>query len=338
MFKKLSILIIVTLLILIIILGNSFAFAQEKESKFKFGFATYCNDTFWLRGWLSFIKESEKLGCEVFGVWGEEGFEHEIQGLETCIAQGVDVLVIAGMPRSMAVPIIEKAESKGIKCVGFDTDIASIPNVKVNDFKMAVDMSYFGIENALGTGNYVEFQMPGHHTGVSVRNWVFEHILEWYPDIKVVAKPGLVWPGAGIRAHDDMERLLIMYPNPGSIKAVWALWDDNSVPITSAIMENGRTEIAVSTCAGSEATLELMIQGAKYGCTWMNFIEYGEKLAHICYRVAMGEKLPWMTWVQHHLVTGENSLVKSEVDPAKLLKEFRVKTEEAKKVLRSFRQ
>lgn len=337
MFKKLSILTLITISILLIILGNSLCFAQEKESKFKFGFATYCNDTFWLRGWLNLIKESEKLGCEVLGVWGEEGFEHEINGLDTCMAQGVDVLVISGMPRSMAVPIIEKARSKGIKCVGFDTDIAGIPNVKVNDFKMATDKSYFLIENALGEGNFVEFQMPGHHTGESMRAWVFKHMLDWYPDIKIIAKPGLIWPGAGIRAHDDMARLLIMYPEPGSIKAVMALWDDNSVPIASAIMEKGRSEIAVAAAAGTVGALKLMTQGAKFGVTWSNFEEAGRKVAQICYKVANGEEVPWMTWIQHHLVTGENSLVKSEVDLAELLTQFEVDTEEAKNVLRSFK-
>ena len=94
------------------------------------------------------------------------------------------------------------------------------------------------------------------------RTLILDAIIIENPDIKVITEHHVQVPGPIEDARKAMESILIANPQPGSIQAVWAGWDEPAIGATQAIIAAGRqNEIVVAGVDGTSQAIELIEKG-----------------------------------------------------------------------------
>jgi len=259
--------------ILIIVLITSFCLIGA-ANEIKIGFANYSLHPSWMRAYANLVEYCEKLGMEPIGIIGEEGYDNEVEALRELMQNGVDVLVISGLPRSYAYPLIEEAKAKGIKCVGMCTDLLGVPNVRPRDVEVGIELTTIMLQHTLLKGNVVIFQ-PGYEMSEGMEQryeFIRDMVKDWYPDITISHSPIFLWPDPESEVVKIMEDLLKDNPEPGSIAGVIIPWGDEvGIPVAKTIMNMGRTEIAVASCDGEGEAYKLIQQGCSYYAVDLNY-------------------------------------------------------------------
>ncbi|WP_369018693.1 substrate-binding domain-containing protein [Thermatribacter velox] len=212
----------------------------------------------------AFEEEAKKKGWNVITIDTKGDFAALASRMEDMIARKVDAIVLG-----MADPVqlkdqIKKANEANIPVLGGDAGwIPGVAcNVTSNNYVMSAMMTTY-LFNAIGLeGNIVVFTHRPHH-GVRKRTRILEAILEENPNIKVITEHHVQVPGPIEDARKAMESILIANPQPGSIKAVWAAWDEPAIGATQAIIAAGREkEIVVAGIDGTSQAIELIKKGS----------------------------------------------------------------------------
>ena len=157
------------------------------------------------------------------------------------VAQGVNGIVINVDPSQIGAGL-DAAAAANIPVVGMDAgaDARIKANVTSNGYEMAAVTSVYIANRIGGAGGVVMFTFDAFPP-VQVRGVIADAVFKNYPDIKVLDRITPDVSDGGIAdSRAKMEALLAANPEPGSIKAVWAAWDQPALGALQAIEAAGR--------------------------------------------------------------------------------------------------
>jgi ribose transport system substrate-binding protein len=164
-----------------------------------------------------------------------------VSRLEDVSAQGVDAIVINVDPTQVSAGL-QAASDAGIPVFGMDAgvDPLLVTNVTSNGYAMAAETATYVADRINGAGRVVMFVFDPYPP-VQKRGIVADAIFGNYPDIEVVDRITPDVNDGGIAdSRARMEAVLEANPEPGSISAVWAAWDQPALGALQAIEAAGR--------------------------------------------------------------------------------------------------
>ncbi len=164
-----------------------------------------------------------------------------VSRLEDVVTQGVDAIVINVDPTQVSAGL-EAAAAAGIPVFGMDagSDPNVIVNVTSNGYAMAAETATYVADRINGAGRVVMFVFDPYPP-VQKRGIIADALFANYPDIEIVDRITPDVTDGGIAdSRAKMEAVLAANPEPGSISAVWAAWDQPALGALQAIEAAGR--------------------------------------------------------------------------------------------------
>jgi len=164
-----------------------------------------------------------------------------ISRIEDVVNQKVDAIVINVDPAQVAAGL-QTAKDAGIPVFGMDSgsDPLLVTNVTSNGYAMAAETAVYVANRIGGAGNVVMFVFDAFPP-VQVRGVIADAVFGNFPDITVLDRVTPDVADGGIAdSRAKMEAILAAHPDPGSIKAVWAAWDQPALGALQAIEGAGR--------------------------------------------------------------------------------------------------
>ncbi len=164
-----------------------------------------------------------------------------VSRIEDAVTQGVDAIVINVDPAQVGAGL-EAARAAGIPVFGMDAgaDPLLVTNVTSNGYAMAAETATYVANRLGGKGRIVMFVFDAFPP-VQARAVVADAIFKNFPDIEVVDRVTPDVTDGGIAdSRARMEAILAANPDPGSINAVWAAWDQPALGALQAIEAAGR--------------------------------------------------------------------------------------------------
>ena len=171
-----------------------------------------------------------------------------ISRIEDSITQNVDAIVINVDPAQISAGL-QSAKDAGIPVVGLDAgaDPLLVANVTSNGYAMAAETSVYIANRIEGSGKVVMFVFDAFPP-VQIRGVIADAVFGNFPDIEVLDRVTPDVSDGGIAdSRAKMEAILAANPEPGSISAVWAAWDQPALGALQAIEGAGRDNEGVIT-------------------------------------------------------------------------------------------
>ncbi len=234
-----------------------------------------------------------------------------ISRLEDVVNQGVDAIVINVDPAQVAAGL-QTAADAGIPVFGMDagTDPLLVTNITSNGYAMATETATYVVDRMAGQGKVVMFVFDPYPP-VQKRGIVADAIFANNPDIEVIDRITPDVADGGIAdSRAKMEAVLAANPDPGSISAVWAAWDQPALGALQAIEDAGRGDegiIIVGIDANPQALDAISAGGSFEASVAQDFNGIGSTTADMVERVLAGESInQGVVYVPTNLVTGAN--------------------------------
>jgi ribose transport system substrate-binding protein len=218
-----------------------------------------------------------------------------ISRIEDMVNQKVDAIVINVDPAQVTAGL-EAAKDAGIPVFGMDAgaDPLLATNVISNGYAMAAETSTYVADRIGGKGNVVMFVFDAFPP-VQVRGVVASAVFGNFPDIKILDKVTPDVADGGIAdSRAKMEAILAANPEPGSIAAVWAAWDQPALGALQAIEAAGRAGegiVITGIDANPQAREEIAKGGNFEASVAQDFSGIGAATADAVARVLGGETL-----------------------------------------------
>ena len=235
-----------------------------------------------------------------------------ISRIEDLVVQNVDAIVINVDPTQVTAGL-QAAKDAGIPVFGMDAgaDPLLVTNVTSNGYAMAAETSTYVADRIKGEGNVVMFVFDAFPP-VQVRGVVADAVFGNFPDIKVLDRVTPDVSDGGIAdSRAKMEAILAANPEPGSIKAVWAAWDQPALGALQAIEDAGRSGegIVITGIDANPQAREAIAAGGNFEASVaQDFAGIGAATAEAVARVLAGEEiLQSVTYVPTKLVTAANA-------------------------------
>ncbi len=217
-----------------------------------------------------------------------------IARIEDAVVQGVDAIVIAVDPAQVGAGLRSAADA-GIPVIGLDAgaDPLLVANVTSNGYAMAAETAVYVADRIEGEGAVVMFVFDAFPP-VQVRGVVADAIFANFPDIEILDRVTPDVADGGIAdSRARMEAILAANPEPGSIAAVWAAWDQPALGALQAIEGAGRAGegiVIVGIDANPQAR-DAVAQGGPFEATVaQDFAAMGAQAAAIALRAIAGEE------------------------------------------------
>jgi ribose transport system substrate-binding protein len=234
-----------------------------------------------------------------------------VSRIEDAVNQKVDAIVINVDPAQVNAGL-QTAKAANIPVFGMDSgaDPLLVTNVTSNGYAMAAETSVYVANRIGGAGNVVMFVFDAFPP-VQVRGVVADAVFKNFPDIKVLDRITPDVQDGGIAdSRAKMEALLTAHPEKGSIKAVWAAWDQPALGALQAIEAAGRTDegiVIVGIDANPQAR-EAIAKGGNFEASIaQDFIGIGSSTADAVARHLKGEAIKQnVIYVPTVLVTSAN--------------------------------
>lgn len=185
--------------------------------------------------------EAEKLGWNLNVIDTAGDVAAVISRIEDAANQQVDAIVINVDPAQIAAGL-EVAAEAGIPVIGMDSGVDPLlaTNVTSNGYAMAAETSVYVADRIGGKGKVVMFVFDAFPP-VQIRGIVADAIFANFPDIEILDRVTPDVQDGGIAdSRAKMEAILAANPEPGSIAAVWAAWDQPALGALQAIEDAGR--------------------------------------------------------------------------------------------------
>jgi ribose transport system substrate-binding protein len=234
-----------------------------------------------------------------------------ISRMEDLVTQGVDAIVINVDPTQVTAGIATAVDA-GVPVFGMDagSDPGLVANVTSNGYAMASETATYVVDRLNGAGRVVMFVFDPYPP-VQKRGIIADAIFANHPDIEVIDRitPDVTDGGiADSRAR--MEAVLAANPEPGSISAVWAAWDQPALGALQAIQEAGREGegiIIVGIDANPQALDAIAAGGGFEASVAQDFTGIGSTTADLVERYLAGETPGQsVVYVPTQLVTAAN--------------------------------
>jgi ribose transport system substrate-binding protein len=235
-----------------------------------------------------------------------------ISRIEDLVIQGVDAIVINVDP-SQVTAGLQTAKDAGIPVFGMDAgaDKLLVTNVTSNGYAMAAETATYVADRIGGDGNVVMFLFEAFPP-VQVRGVVADAVFGNFPDINVLDRVTPDVSDGGIAdSRAKMEAILAANPEPGSIKAVWAAWDQPALGALQAIEAAGRDGegIVITGIDANPQAKEAIAAGGNFEASVaQDFAGIGAATADAVARVLAGEEIRQSAiYVPTKLVTSANA-------------------------------
>jgi ribose transport system substrate-binding protein len=235
-----------------------------------------------------------------------------ISRIEDVVAQGVNGIVINVDPSQIGAGL-DAAAAANIPVVGMDAgaDARIKANVTSNGYEMAAVTSVYIANRIGGAGGVVMFTFDAFPP-VQVRGVIADAVFKNHPDIKVLDRITPDVSDGGIAdSRAKMEALLAANPEPGSIKAVWAAWDQPALGALQAIEAAGRQNegIVITGIDANPQARDAIAAGGNFEASVaQDFTGIGATAADTMARVLGGEVLKAnVIYVPTQLVTSVNA-------------------------------
>jgi ribose transport system substrate-binding protein len=164
-----------------------------------------------------------------------------IARIEDAVTQQVDAIVINVDPAQVAAGL-QVAVDAGIPVIGMDagSDPLLVTNITSNGYAMAAETAVYVANRIGGQGGVVMFVFDAFPP-VQARGVIADAVFGNFPDITVIDRVTPDVQDGGIAdSRARMEAILAANPEPGSIAAVWAAWDQPALGALQAIEAAGR--------------------------------------------------------------------------------------------------
>lgn len=235
-----------------------------------------------------------------------------ISRIEDMVTQNVDAIVLNVDPTQVTAGL-QAAADAGIPVIGMDagSDRLLVTNVTSNGYAMAAETATYVADRIDGEGNVVMFVFEAFPP-VQVRGVVADAVFGNYPDIKVLDHVTPDVADGGIAdSRAKMEAILTANPEPGSIKAVWAAWDQPALGALQAIEAAGRQDegiVITGIDANPQAREAIAAGGSFEASVAQDFTGIGRTAADVVTRVLAGEEIKQrVIYVPTKLVTTANA-------------------------------
>lgn len=235
-----------------------------------------------------------------------------ISRIEDMVIQNVDAIVINVDPTQVTAGL-QAASDAGIPVFGMDagSDPLLVTNVTSNGYAMAAETATYVSDRINGEGNVVMFVFDAFPP-VQVRGVVADAVFGNHPDIKVLDRLTPDVSDGGIAdSRAKMEAILAANPEPGSIAAVWAAWDQPALGALQAIEAAGRDGegIVITGIDANPQAREAISAGGNFEASVaQDFAGIGAATADAVARVLEGEDLRQsVIYVPTKLVTAANA-------------------------------
>jgi len=259
-----------------------------------------------------FTARADELGWEVNVIDTAGDVAAVISRIEDVVTQGVDAIVINVDPAQIGAGLSVAADA-GIPVVGMDagSDPLVAANVTSNGYTMAVETAVYVANRIGGEGNVVMFTFDPFPP-VQVRGVVADAVFANHPDIEVIDRITPDVSDGGIAdSRAQMEALLAANPEPGSISAVWAAWDQPALGALQAIEAAGREDegIVITGIDANPQAREAIAAGGNFEASVaQDFEQIGATTADSVARILAGEELVQrVIYVPTLLITAVNA-------------------------------
>ena len=234
-----------------------------------------------------------------------------IARIEDAVTQKVDAIVINVDPAQVGAGL-QAAADAGIPVIGMDagSDPLIKANITSNGYAMAAETAVYVANRIGGAGGVVMFTFDAFPP-VQVRGVIADTVFKNFPDIKVMDRITPDVSDGGIAdSRAKMEALLAANPEPGSIKAVWAAWDQPALGALQAIEAAGRQGegIVITGIDANPQAREAIAAGGNFEASVaQDFAGIGATTADTVARVLAGEALRQsVIYVPTVLITAAN--------------------------------
>lgn len=235
-----------------------------------------------------------------------------ISRIEDVVTQGVDAIVINVDPAQIGAGLRTAADA-GIPVVGMDAgnDPLVAANITSNGYAMATETAVYVANRIGGAGNVVMFTFDPFPP-VQVRGVIADAVFGNFPDIAVIDRITPDVSDGGIAdSRAQMEAVLAANPDPGSIAAVWAAWDQPALGALQAIEAAGRADegIVITGIDANPQAREAIAAGGNFEASVaQDFEGIGQTTADTVSRLIGGETLVQkVIYVPTTLVTSANA-------------------------------
>jgi ribose transport system substrate-binding protein len=235
-----------------------------------------------------------------------------ISRIEDAATQGVDAIVINVDPAQVGAGLAV-ADAAGVPVFGMDagSDPLLVTNVTSNGYAMAAETAVYVANRLEGAGKVVMFVFDPFPP-VQVRGVIADAVFGTYPDIEVIGRLTPDVEDGGIAdSRAQMEAVLAANPEPGSINAVWAAWDQPALGALQAIEAAGREGegiVITGIDANPQAREAIAASGSLEASMAQDFTGIGRRTADAVARSLRSEGLvPRVIYVPAVLVTSANA-------------------------------
>ncbi len=260
----------------------------------------------------AFSARAAELGWEVNVIDTAGDVAAVIARIEDSVTQGVDAIVINVDPAQVGAGL-QAAADAGIPVVGMDAgnDPLLAANITSNGYAMATETAVYVANRIGGAGNVVMFTFDPFPP-VQARGVVADAIFGNFPDITVLDRITPDVADGGIAdSRAKMEAILTANPEPGSIKAVWAAWDQPALGALQAIEAAGRQGegIVITGIDANPQAREAIAAGGNFEASVaQDFAGIGSTTADTVARLLAGETLVQrVIYVPTQLITAANA-------------------------------
>lgn len=255
-----------------------------------------------------FEEAATAKGWDVQVIDTNEDIAALVSRMEDVVLQGVDAIVINVDPTQIT-PGLQAAADAGIPVFGMDsgTDPLLVTNVTSNGYTMAAETATYVVDRLNGEGNVVMFIFEPYPP-VQKRGAIAQSIFANTPDITIIDAITPSFDNGPLEgARNAMEAVLLANPEPGSISAVWAAWDDPALGALQAIEDAGRGDegIIVVGIDATEQARDAIASGSNFEATVaQDFKGIAQQVADLVENYLAGETIPQSTYyVPASLVT-----------------------------------
>ncbi len=235
-----------------------------------------------------------------------------ISRIEDAVTQNADAIVIAVDPAQVNAGLLAAADA-GIPVVGLDagSDPLLVANVTSNGYAMAAETAVYTANRIDGQGKVVMFVFDAFPP-VQIRGVVADAVFGNFPDIEVLDRITPDVQDGGIAdSRAKMEAILAANPEPGSIKAVWAAWDQPALGALQAIEEAGRggEGIVITGIDANPQARDAIAAGGNFEASVaQDFAAMGAEAAKVVAGALADEKqLSRVVYVPTTLITAANA-------------------------------
>lgn len=242
-----------------------------------------------------FEAEAAKLGLSSNVIDTAGDVAAVISRIEDAVAKKVDAIVINVDPEQIAAGL-EVAKEAGIPVIGMDSGASPLlaTNITSNGYGMAAETSVYVANRIGGKGKVVMFVFDAFPP-VQIRGVIADAVFGNFPDIEVSDRVTPDVQDGGIAdSRAKMEAILAANPEPGSIAAVWAAWDQPALGALQAIEDAGRGGegiVIVGIDANPQARDAIAAGGNFEASVAQDFLGIGKAAANAVVRAVKGEEI-----------------------------------------------